>query len=42
MKGDSGRVGGVFRRYGSLGGLLIVLGLEFVENLDELFEFLGT
>ena len=41
MKGDSGRVGGVFRRYGSLGGLLVVLGLEFVENLAELFEFLG-
>ena len=42
MKGDSGRVGGVFRRYGSLGGLLVVLGLEFVKNLAELFEILGA
>ena len=42
MKGDSGHVGGVFRRYGSLGGLLVVLGLKFVENLTELFEVLGT
>ena len=42
MKGDSGRVGGVFRQYGSLSGLLVVLGLEFVENLAELFEFLGS
>ena len=42
MKGDSGRVGGVFRRYGSLGGLLVVLGLKFVENSVKLFEVLGS
>ena len=42
MKGDFGRVGGVFRRYGSLCRLLVVLGLKFVEDLTELFESLRT
>ena len=42
MKGDSGRVGGVFRRYRSLSRLLVVLGLEFVKDLTELFESLRT